>query len=167
MLGIVTTLSSIEIQPVYSKVELSASTEYLINTDNIVKMQVYGTTDSLVRYTFNKSDDQRFSEEFIFDETNAAIQTLSDATADSNMILLPVYEDCLNFADAASLTAVDKYFNIADIVWGTDNSDGTLSKLIIVEGGFKEKQYIVNYNINQIVDVADTGTTTTTTTTTT
>jgi len=80
---------------------------------------------------------------------------------------LPVYEDTLSFADAASLTPVDTYFNVEDIVWISENSDSTLSKMIVVEGGFKEKQYIINYNLSQILDILTTGTTTTTTTTTT
>ena len=166
MLGIITTLSSIKAQPVYSKVELNISESYIIQTSNIVKMKLYGTDDSLIRYSFNIHADQVHSEEIIVSQTNAQVSALADVAAASNVILLPVYEDTLSFADAATLTPVDTYFNVEDIVWISQNAGATLSKMIVCEGGFKEKQYIINYNLEQIIDLTSTGTTTTTTTTT-
>ena len=165
MIGIISTLSSIECQPVYSLVELSPSTDYVIQTENIVKMRVYSTDDSILRYTWNRHDDQRHSEEIIVSQTNAEVAALADVEADSNVILLPVFEGAVNFAETASMTAVNTYFNVSDISWISENSDGTLAKMFVVEGGFKEKQYIINYNLDQIMDICTSGSTTTTTTT--
>jgi hypothetical protein len=167
MLGIVTTLSAIEVQPSYSRVQLKVSTAYLINTDNIISMKLYSTNDSEIKFSWNMNDDQRIPDKLYVAETNAAIQTLADVAADSNMISLPVFEDTISFAAAASLTAVARLFNITDVVFVEQDSSGTMCKALIVEGGFNEQSFIVDYSIAQIMDILTTGTTTTTTTTTT
>jgi hypothetical protein len=167
MLGIVTTKATLEKQPVYSRVQLNASTDYIINTDNIIKLSLYGTNDSLVRYSWNIHDDQRVPDEFIVDQTNAAIQALADVSANSNMVALKVFEDILSFAAAASLTSVTRYFNITDIVWVEESSGGQMCKMIVAEKGFNEKGFIVDYNMDQFMDLVTGGATTTSTTTTT
>lgn len=166
MIGIITLTSAVETQPLTPKVQLIASQPYLIQTNNIVNLKVSGTTDSLVEYALSSADDRLLPFEFIADETNAAIQTLADATKANNSIQLGVFENSLNFADIANDTAVNHYYNVDDIVWGENNVAVTYSRLLIQVAGFGLKVIYVDSNIYQVVDIADTGTTSTTTSTT-
>lgn len=142
---------------------LDASTEYLINLDNAVKMKVSGTTDSFLEYKLNLKEDSSPKFNFIVDETNAQLVTLAEATPDSLMIELNVYEGALTFNDITGLSTTAIRYNISDIVWGSENEAGTCTRLVITEGGFAVKPIFVDHNIDQIIDLADTGTTTTTT----
>ena len=167
MIGKITILSTFG-EPYYSPPESLLGTEpstgYLINTDNILPMKVYGTTDTVLDYKLNKHNDRGIEFRMIVDESNTAITTLSDATPDSNMIPLPVYEGALTFIDLTGLSTTVKYYNITNIVWGNENAAGTVTRLLITEGGFTTYPIFVNYSIDQIVDIADTGTTTTSST---
>ena len=165
MLGLITTLASIENQPVDSQIELKASTEYLVNTNNIIKMRVYGTTDSELRVKLNKKEDRSPYFLMIVNETNAAIQTLADVSASSNMIALPVFAGAISFSDCTGSTTT-KYFNIDDISWVEENNAGTICKLWVEVGGFGLRAFYANYSLAQLYDVLTTGTTTTTTTST-
>jgi len=167
MLGKLTILSTFGdsyYDAVESMLGLSASTEYLVNTDNIIKFKLQGTTDSYIKYKLNIYEDR--SPEFILlvDETNANIVTLADATPASVMLALQVYEGALTFGDCASLSTTTYYYNIDSIVWGSENEAGTITRLLVAEGGFAVKAIFVNHDIDQIVDWADTGSTTTTST---
>jgi hypothetical protein len=128
-------------------------------------MKVEGTTDSLLRYKLDRFEDRSFPETLIVNETNAAIQTLSDVAAASNMVLLAVYEGATSFSECTGSTT-NKYFNVADISWIEENSAATLSMMWVQRGGWGVKKYFVNANLEQINDEVTTGTTTTTTTTT-
>jgi CTP:phosphocholine cytidylyltransferase-like protein len=174
MLGIVTTLSTqgtTAYQPCDSLVQhVKASTEYIINTDNIVRMKVYSTNDSTLYYKLNRFEDR--SPEFILrvNETNAAIQTLADTAAASNMLLLDVFvneydEDVLSYTEAglSTTSTVAKYFNIDDIVWIEENAAATMSMLLYCEGGKEVQKIFVDSNLGQIEDLYATGTTTTST----
>lgn len=167
MIGLITTTSTVETQPLVPKLQLIASHPYLIQTNNITNLRVHGSADSLVEYALNVRDDRLLSFEFIVDETNAAIQALADVTKENNTIPLGVFENSLNFADIANDTAVTRYVNVDDIVWGEDDADNAYSRLVLQVGGFDLEVIFVDYNIYQVIDVADTGTTTTTTTSTT
>lgn len=168
MIGIVTTLSEIESQPVESRVELAASTQYIINTDNIVKLKVWGTNDSEIRYKFNKHEDRTFEFLMTVNETNLAIQALADVDPDSAMALFDVYAGATTFNEAEIIsTTTAKYYNITDIVWIEENDAGTMSKMWVCVGGFGAEAIFVDSTLAQIVDLSTTGTTSTTTTSTT
>ena len=171
MLGIVTTLSTLGStapQPVDSQVELRPSKEYLINTDNIVSLKVYSTNDSDIRYKLNPEEDLSPDFHLRVNETNAAIDTLADTSAASNMVVLNVFytdynEDPLTFAECVGLSTTAKYFNITDIVWGEENASGNKSMLLIAQGGNKVKKIFVDHGLQMLKDLIETGTTTTTT----
>ena len=170
MLGKVNTTStfgSSYYQAVDSMLGLKSSTGYLINTKNILKMKAWETNDSYLYYKLNLYEDA--SPEFILivDETNAAINTLDQATKYSEMITLSVYEGAVTFNDVSDLSTTDYRFNVDDIVWGNRNNAGTATRILVCEGGFTLRQFFVDQRIDEIVDLADTGTTTTTTTSTT
>ena len=161
MIGKVTTLSTLLPQSVDSQVELRLSTAYLINTDCITELLVEGTTDSEIHYKFDVYGNK--TGEFIFtvNETNAAIQTLSDATLASPKIALSVFEGVQSFNEVTGETAVTWNFNAADIVWAENDSTGAYARIWIMKGGHTVVPYIVDHNIDQIIDLVDTGTTTT------
>jgi len=159
MLGKITTLATLEAMPVDSQVELRISTEYLINTDNIAEMKLEGTTDSWLHYKF--SIDESRSPEFIFtvNETNAAIQTLADATKNSEKVSLNVFEGIESFNQASGETAVAWLFNVDDIVWGEEDGTAAYTRIWYTIGGKQAKAVIVDHSIDQIVGWADEGTT--------
>jgi len=117
-------------------------------------------------YKFNVHDDRMGP--FIFDvnETLAAINTLADATPASPKILLNVFEKIQTFDMIPNDTAVATYFNVVDIVWAEDDPTGNYCRIWISKGGHSIIPYIVDHNIDQIVDLGDTGTTTTSSTST-
>jgi len=166
MLGKVTTLASIECQPTESRVQLVPSTSYLINCSNIHKLKLYGTTDSLISFKLDLHEDRTYPFTLIVDETNAAIQILSDVAAASNMVALSVFEGCQSFSECSGVTPVTKYFIVEEISWAEDNTDNTITKIWVQRGGWGVKAYFVNMNIDQLYDEITTGTTTTTTSTT-
>ena len=167
MITIVTTLSTLSPQYQDSQYETSVSKKYLINTDNIVEMEVSGTTDSILRYKINQDNDRSPMSVFIVNETNAAIRTAGDVSPLSSSILLAIYEGARSFGEAALITpTTNVYFNIEDMVFGESNTANTLTELWINEVGHGVKKIYVADNVDQIVDKVVTGTTTTSTTST-
>jgi len=159
MLGELTIYSVIESQPVDSQVELYASRSYLFNTDSIIDL-VDDTSYRTIRYKFNPHEDQ--SPVFVLQVTNtaAAIKTLADATPASTKIALSVFEDVQTFDLVTSVTAVTWNFNVTDIVWAENDPTDSYCRLWYVSGGNKVIPIIVDHNISQITDLADTATTT-------
>lgn len=162
MLGKITKNSTAQRQPVDSQVEIALSTSYLVNADYIIDM-VDQTSYRDLRYKFNVYDDKQTDLYIAVSDTAAAINTLADATANSQMISLNVFEGIQSFNQVTGLTAVETTFNVAAIVWGEDDPTGAYSRIWYLTGGGREVPVIVDHNIAQIVDLADTGGTTTTT----
>ena len=132
----------------------------LINTDFIFGMELSGDDDALITYKLRPRFSRESTFQFIVSNTLAQVVTGSNVSANSNLVALPVFKE-----DNVSSTAVTTYFNIGDIAWADEGSDGTYSYVYVNEGA-DIKRYIVDYSLAQIMDVATTGTTTTTTTTT-
>ena len=169
MLAEITTYTTLKPQPVDSQLELRAITNYLINTDHILEMHDESDLPTIITpitYKFNVYDDKM--PELIFNATNtlAAIVTLADATPASTKIALNVFENIQSFNQVTGLTAVTWNFNVTDIVWGENDLTGAYARIWYLSGGHNVTPIIVDHNISQIVDLADTGTTTTTTTST-
>ena len=118
------------------------------------------TVITRIRYKFNPYDDR--TPVFVFDATStlSAITTLADATPASTKLALSVFEDAQTFDIVSSLTAVTWNFNVSDIVWGENDPDDAYARIWVMSGGHKLTPYIVDHNISQIVDLADTATTT-------
>jgi hypothetical protein len=157
MIGLVNTLAALEPQPLSPKLQLIESTEYLINTDNIISLKVESTDDSLIEYTLNKHDDRLLPFELKVSQTNAAIQALSDVTKNSETVALNLFLNSLNFADIANDTAVATFVNADQIVWGEDDSTGAYCRLILETGGFDLSVVFVDYTIAEVLSIVDTG----------
>jgi len=170
MLGKISAFTTLGAPPVDSQVELYALEEYLINTDQIIEMEDASelpTVTTIVYYKFNFQEDKIAPFYFLANETVAAITTLSDATPDSSKIALTVYDDIQTFDMIPNATTTTWNFEIEDIIWGQNSPGNRYSRIWVKTGGNKVTPYIVAQSIDDIVDLADTGTTTTTTTTTT
>lgn len=126
------------------------------------------TVTTSVCYKFNVYDDRMTPYYFLSGDTINTLTTLSDVTPNTNKITLTVYEDTLgnpiqSFNQIPLATTQDWLFNVADIVWGENDPTEAYARIWITEGGHGTKPYIVDYNLDQILDIAATGTTTTTT----
>ena len=143
-----------------------ASEVVLINTDNIIeyKADEESSSDTFIHYKMNLFDDASPEFWLKIDETAAALKILADTSAASNMITLPVFEGAYTFGDVTGLSTTDTIFNIQHIVWANESQNGHMSRIWVAEGGFAVKPFIVDYSIDAIVDVGDTGTTTTSST---
>jgi len=176
MLGIVNLLSTyglVSARPVDSQIEGKPSQKLIINTDNIVRMKLNDDGDSELKYKLNPNEDRSPEFTLIVNETNAAIQTLADTAAASNMVLLDVYlneysEDVMTFAECglATSSTTAKYYNIEDIMWIEENDDQNLSMMWVRVGGQSLNKIFVDHELEKIKDLVETGTTTTTTTST-
>ena len=146
---------------------LKASKSFIINTDNIVKYNVYNTSDSKVYYKLNYFDDRSPEFLLIVDETNAQIKTMADATAANHLMPLSVYEGALTFFDVSDIdSTTTRYFNVRNIVWAIEDETPTATMILVQEGGFGLQKYFVSQTLDKIIDIADTATTTTSSTST-
>ena len=132
----------------------------LINTDYILDMKLYGSDDARIDYQLRSRFDRDTKFQFIVTDTLAQVVAGSNVSANSAIMALPVFE-----GDDTTSAAVTHYFNVEDVAWA-ENATTTTSYVYVQEGA-DLKTYIVDYNIDQIMDIATSGTTTTTTTTTT
>jgi hypothetical protein len=170
MLILVKTLSTFggsAYHPAESLLGLKASKWFIINSDNIEKYKVYGTTDSYLLYKLNKNDDRSPKFSLIVDQTNAAIKTASDVTPANALISLSVYEGALTYSDVADISSTTTMrFKVKDIVWCIRNEDDDATMILVEEGGFTLRKYFVEQGVVDIIAIAGTGTTTTSTTST-
>ena len=166
-LNILSTFGNPYYQPVESVIATEASGGYLINTENIGPVKVFGTINSIFDYKLNLNDDRSPEFKLKVDETKTAIIALADSSPESKMISLPVFLGALTFNDIETGdSTTDVMFNVKDIVWGNENPAENITRILVCEGGFAIHQYFVDYSIDAIIDVVTTGTTTTTTTST-
>ena len=171
MICLVTTLSTqgtTAAQAVDSQIELKASTEYLINTLNIVEMKVYSTDDSDISYKLNRNEDKSPTFHLRVAEANSDIQTLADVSAKSNMVSLDVFlnehtENVMSYYEAAvsSSSAVTKYYSVEEIVWVEENTAATMCMMYVQVGGQDLEKIFVDSNLAQVYDMVTTGTTST------
>jgi len=139
--------------------EITPSGSYIINPNRIKELQVYDSNKSQFVYLFSPEDDRTDHCIFQCTTTVANIIIAADASLDSSFIALKVFED-----DDTSDAAVVKYFRAEDIVF-IEGYGTAYSWAYVSHGGNAVKRYLLDYNLDQIIDLASTGTTTTTTTT--
>jgi hypothetical protein len=153
MLGKITASATAKRQPVDSQVEVSLSSEYLINTDHIIDV-VDKTSYRNLRYKFNIYDDRQTDLYMAVGTSLAAIQTLADVSQDSEMISLDVFEGIESFNQISGLTAVETTFNVNSIVWGDTDEGDTITRVWYVIGGKQAVPIIVDHTIEEIVTLA-------------
>jgi hypothetical protein len=121
------------------------------------------TSKSRFKYPLCRRDRRVSPSTIVTTEGIAAIKTAIDLAYNANYIDLPIFEDNLSTRSTTTYT-----FSVTDLVYFLpDNSSSTTrSWAFISVGAFKVVKYLVDYNLDQIIDIATTGSTTTTTTTT-
>jgi hypothetical protein len=148
-----------------SKKKLSSTNtaEWILNPTHMFNIQDDSTltvTTVSCYYVNNLHGIRSHGNYMEIDETLATVTTAFDATYENNYIALPVFEN-----DDTTSTAVTRYIPVESISRAcVDNTASTTRSRLWYCEGSKEVEVLVDYNLNQIVDVADTNTTTTTTT---
>jgi len=116
------------------------------------------TTKTEFYYSFPKRNLFTLPETIKVTEGIATIKTAFAATWNTNYTDLPVFID----NDSTNSTET-KTFSNESILWAVANNT-TTSWLYATSTGKVVKKYLVDYDLDQIIDIADTGATTTTTT---
>lgn len=131
----------------------------LLNTDYITDAKTVEATKTQFLFTANQRDRRESSALMKSTEAISVIKTAFGATWNTNYLDLPIFEDNISTKSTETRT-----FAIQDLAWFTEdrNSATTRSWAYILEGGFKIRKYLIDYNLDQILDLADTGGTTTT-----
>ena len=147
-------------QYTYKKKLTSTNTqEWVLNTNKVFKLEVDGSYCKL-RYVDNKYGMNSHGNKMKLLETVATVRTAFDATLAHEYLTLNVYP-----SDDITLSTVARDIPAEDFSQATaDNRDSTRSWVWYCEGEWTVR-VLCDYTLEEIVDVADTGTTTTTTTT--
>jgi len=132
----------------------------LINTDYINDMVLSGSDDSLIAYQLRSRFDRDTKFEFIVSDTLAEVVAGAAVAANADVLALPIF-----VGDDTTNTAVTHYYVLNNIAW-CENATSTTAYMYVQEGT-DLKRFLVDYNVDQIMDIANAGATTTTTTTTT
>lgn len=135
--------------------------EYLINPNRIVDLKVYGNGSQFL-FSDNHRD-RRESNSFLrTNSTVAEIITAHDTAYASKFITLPFCPK-----NDPARTPIDTTIDVEDIAYFDRYNDDpdNFVWLVYNRKAFKRIEQLVAYNIEQVEDVAETGTTTTSTST--
>lgn len=135
----------------------------VLNTNRIGLFKVRATTKSDYYYSL-RPQDRRDKPLFLHSASSVAtLTTALDAVLNSNVYAMPVFPD-----DDATQSTVTKNIDYADLAYAiADPNSAQRSYVYYASKGFKIHRVLVDQNLDQIIDLAATGSTTTTTTTTT
>ncbi len=138
----------------------SSGKKWILNTNNIFNLQAKDTTKSKFFYVDNLFDSRRGAKLVNIEEATSVVTTAFDATYNSKYITLAVYPD-----HDTSQSTVNRVIPVDSITLGSPYTtyDVAPSWITYSEGG-KDVKVLVNDHIQDIIDLADTGTTTTSTT---
>ena len=133
----------------------------LFATEYIVDAKTVDTSKTSFEYVTNERSWRALPRGIKVTEGIAAIKTAFAATWAANYIDLPIFID--NDSTKATET---RTFAIESIVYALPDASSptTRSYVRTLNGAEKITKYLVDYNLDQIVDIADDGATTTTTT---
>lgn len=134
----------------------------VLNTNRVGLFKVRATSYSDYYYTVNPVS-RRDKPGFIqATSTVAALISALDTALDSNAMELVVYPN-----NDVTATPVSKYIDYADFAYAyAKEDDATKSWVVYSTKAFKEVKVLVNNSLDELIDIAATGTTTTTTSTT-
>jgi len=139
------------------RVGSSGSTDWILNTENLWKIQVRATTETKGYYCDNKWDRRKPASYIEMGDTLASVTAAYDRTYASNAITLPVFEN-----DDTSSTQVDRLIPVSSITRATAYpADTDLTWLYYNEGARQTVRVLVNYTLQEIIDLADSGSTST------
>lgn len=141
----------------YSGRATSSGKSWILNTENMFNVQTRATTKTKLFYTDNRNDRKKLAKVMNLEDAKAVVLLVFDKTYASNVITLPVFDNNLS-----TNSTTDRSFPVDSITRGTAyTADTDLSWLWYNEGGGREIKILVNYTLQEIVDIADSGTTST------
>jgi len=134
----------------------------VLNTNRVGLFKVRATSYSDFYYSINPWD-RRDKPGFIqATSTVATLTTAFDTALDSNVMELVTLPN-----DDITETAVSKYIDYEDFAYAyAYEADSDYSWVVYTTKAFKEVRVLVNNSLDELIDIAATGTTTTTTSTT-
>jgi hypothetical protein len=135
----------------------------VLNTNRVNTFKVRASSYSDYYYSINPWDRQDQPGFVQATSTVAALIAAFDTSLDSNAMELVVYP-----LDDITATPVAKYIDYADFAYAyAYEADWTKSWVVYTTKAFGKKRVLVNNSLDELVDIAASGTTTTTTTSTT
>lgn len=132
------------------------SVDFILNTENLYKIQSRATTESKAFYHDNPWDRRKSAGYIELGDTVASVRAAFDRTFASNYITLPVYED-----DDTTVATTDRDIPVKTITRAQADSASSDRSYVWYNEGSKEIRVLVNYTLQEIIDVADSGTTST------
>lgn len=140
-------------------VRSSSGTNMVLNANRVFHARTRATTKSKFNYVFSLYDRRESSSYFECDSSVATLVTAADATFQSNMTAVSYYP-----SNDTSKTVVTTYIPSESLALAIlDGSSSDRSWLWYAQGAIIKK-ILVNHDLDDIVDLFDTGTSTTSTT---
>ena len=146
-----------------ARVDSAYNGTFLINMNRVNGMQTRASTKSSFYYVDNLWDRREAPRYVECDSSVSTLKTASDATWESNMMLLPVYPD-----NDSTQTAIARYVHVESIslVWEQESSVDIYDEaercwVEYYEGSFRKRKVLVGLGIDQILSNADVGSTST------
>jgi len=154
-----------------SKGEATTGRLFILNTNRITDVKVLTATTSSFLYADNPSDRRESVSYLECDYSQAEIEAIIDDTPHSQALTLPFVPKKEPWGSPCYplRTPVDTTIGIWSVTYFTAyNPDpANYCWLCYYKGAFKRIEVLVNYSLDDIRDIVETGTTTSTTTTTT
>lgn len=132
-------------------------------TEYIVGAQTVETTKTQFSYVLNPRSRRALPGLIKVTEALSVIKTAYASTWQNNYLDLPVFPD-----NDSTKTAVTKTYAKEAITYGEPDPSASTDRsfMHIMNGAFVVEKLLIEYNLDQIISIADTGATTTTTSTT-
>lgn len=124
----------------------SETGQLLIRAELANLLKVNGTGSSF-KYPINRSDRRQEYTLLTASDTAATVLAAIDGTYSSKKLTVSVYGD-----NRSTNPTVDYSFAIDNIIYGF--AQGTNTWLVITDGGFSEKSYLVSQTMDQIIALA-------------
>ena len=135
----------------------SSTQDWILNTEHMWKVQVRSTTKAKLLYTDDRWSRRKPACYMEVEDTLTSIRNCFDRTYASNYITLPIHED-----NKTTSTPVDRDIPVISITRATAHAgDADYTWLYYNEGSCKEIKVLVSWTLQEIIDVADSGSTST------
>jgi len=142
-------------------IDTTNGTYVVLNTNRINNLKVRASTKAKFNYSINPWD-RREKPAYLQGESSVTtVSNAFDTTFNSYVLALPVFEN-----DDTSVATVLRRIHVDDLAFAiADPDSANRSYVWYTTKAFGLVRVLVDYSLDQLVDVADTGNTTTTSTT--
>lgn len=142
-------------------VDATNGTSVILNTNRINNYKVRATTKSKFYYSINPWDRRESPGYLETESSNSTITNAFNSTYNSNIFAMPVFEN-----DDTTTAVVTRNIAWEDFAYAiADPNSSTRSYVWYTKKGAGLVRVLVDYSLDQIIDIAGSGATTTTSTT--